>query len=91
MSWLQQHAAAPFTVNAMQAMLVTDSRDEVEFHKSLRNLRRHAMLHCIYRDINGRATLDEIVGGMLGFRGMVGSSFLRNIFRIAEPNAPFAV
>ena len=61
MSWLQQHAAAPFTVDAMQAMLVTDSRDEVEFHRRLRNLRRHAMMHCIFRDINGLATLDEIV------------------------------
>ena len=45
----------------MQAMLLTDSADVVQFHASLRNLRRHAMLHCIYRDINGLADLNETV------------------------------
>lgn len=42
-------------------MLVTDSVDDAQFHSSLRNLRRHVMLHSIFRDINGLATLDEVV------------------------------
>ena len=45
----------------MRSNLLTDSADEAEFHASLRNLRRHAMLHSIFRDINGLASLDEIV------------------------------
>ena len=45
----------------MRAMLSTDSTDEAQFHASLRMLRRQAMLHSIFRDINGLATLDEIV------------------------------
>ena len=45
----------------MQDMLLTDSADDAQFHASLRKLRRHAMLHCIYRDINGLADLDETV------------------------------
>ena len=57
--WLQQHAASPFATAAMQAMLMTDSADERQFHASLRDLRRHAMLQCIFRDINGLADLDE--------------------------------
>ncbi len=43
----------------MQAMLLTDNTDERQFHASLRNLRRHTMLLCIFRDINGLADLDE--------------------------------
>ena len=60
-AWLHEHVAKPFQAEAMRAMLLTDSPDDVQFHASLRNLRRHAMLHCIFRDINGLATLDEIV------------------------------
>ncbi len=45
----------------MRAMLLTDSADEAEFHASLRKLRRHTMLHTIFRDINGLTELDEIV------------------------------
>ena len=60
-SWLQQHCVEPLSANSMRAMLLTDSVDEAQFHASLRNLRRHAMLHSIFRDINGLATLDEIV------------------------------
>ena len=59
--WLQQHAAEPLSANAMRTMLLRDSADDAQFHASLRNLRRHAMLHSIFRDINGLATLDEIV------------------------------
>ena len=40
-------------------MLLTDSNDDGRFHASLRHLRRHAMLHSIFRDINGLATLNE--------------------------------
>jgi len=58
-SWLLQHAANPLARPAMQAMLLTDSTDDRQFHASLRNLRRHAMLLCIFRDINGLAELDE--------------------------------
>ncbi len=42
-------------------MLLTDSADEAKFHASLRNLRRHIMLHNIFRDINGLAALDEVL------------------------------
>ena len=59
--WLAQNAAEPLSVHAMRSMLLTDSADDAQFHASLRNLRRHAMLHTIFRDINGLATLDEIV------------------------------
>ena len=59
--WLQQHAAEPLSANAMRTMLLTDSADDAQFHASLRKLRRHAMLHSILRDINGLATLDEIL------------------------------
>jgi [glutamine synthetase] adenylyltransferase / [glutamine synthetase]-adenylyl-L-tyrosine phosphorylase len=59
--WLQKNAAGPLTADSMRAMLVTDSDNEAEFHARLRNLRRHAMLQSIFRDINGLATLDEIV------------------------------
>ncbi len=58
-AWLQLHAASPLASAAMQAMLLTDSADDRQFHASLRNLRRHAMLQCIFRDINGLADLDE--------------------------------
>ena len=40
-------------------MLLADSTDDAQFHASLRNLRRHAMLQCIFRDINGLADLNE--------------------------------
>ena len=42
-------------------MLPMDSPNDAQFHASLRNLRRHAMLHGIFRDINGLATLDEVL------------------------------
>ena len=58
-TWLRQNAAKPLPIPMMRAMLLTDSADDVRFHASLRKLRRHAMLHCIYRDINGLADLDE--------------------------------
>ena len=59
--WLQENAPAPLPAHAMRRMLLTDSADEAEFHASLRNLRRHTMLHSIFRDINRLAGLDEIV------------------------------
>ena len=59
--WLQEHAAKAVSVSDMQSLLLTDSADEAEFHRSLRNLRRRVMLHTIFRDINGLATLDEVL------------------------------
>ncbi len=47
------------SVTAMRSMLLADSTDDAQFHASLRNLRRHAMLQCIFRDINGLADLNE--------------------------------
>jgi glutamate-ammonia-ligase adenylyltransferase len=59
--WLRQNGESPLSAVAMQSMLLTDTTDDVQFHASLRNLRRHAMLHTIYRDISGLAGFDEIV------------------------------
>ncbi len=61
MSWLQQNATVAFSASAMKSMLLTDNANDAQFHASLRNLRRHTMLHCIFRDINGLASLDETV------------------------------
>ena len=60
-AWLLKQAEGPLSADLMRSNLLTDSADEAEFHASLRNLRRHAMLHSIFRDINGLASLDEIV------------------------------
>ena len=60
-AWLLKQAEGPLSADMMRSNLLTDSADEAEFHASLRNLRRHAMLHSIFRDINGLASLDEIV------------------------------
>lgn len=45
----------------METMLDIETVDESAFQKRLRDLRSLAMLHGIFRDINGLATLDEVL------------------------------
>ncbi|MBL0123410.1 MAG: bifunctional [glutamate--ammonia ligase]-adenylyl-L-tyrosine phosphorylase/[glutamate--ammonia-ligase] adenylyltransferase [Betaproteobacteria bacterium] len=62
---ISEGIAVPLSAETMLAWLngdKGDERDEAAFHARLRSLRRYAMVHTIFRDINGLGTFAEVVG-----------------------------
>ena len=57
---IRDGAARPLTAEAMRLWL-GDEPDEAAFHARLRTLRRYAMVHTIFRDINGLGNFAEVV------------------------------
>ena len=62
--WLRAEGNAPFDVAASSAELLPGADAPVEaFDAQLRVLRRRAMAHILFRDLNGLAQLDEALAG----------------------------
>jgi len=59
---LRETAGRALSAEDLESLLeAADGNDEAAFHASLRALRRYAMVHGIFRDINGLAPLAEVV------------------------------
>ena len=60
---LESGVAAPLSVLGMRQWLnaIENETDEAQLHARLRGLRRYAMVHTIFRDINGLAPFAEVV------------------------------
>ena len=55
---------APFGADEMRARLAADAASDAELMRALRDLRKRVMLRVIARDLNGLATLDEVMATM---------------------------
>ncbi len=61
-NWLATHGHGAFDVPAVSAELLPGREADVEvFDAQLRALRRRAMAHVLFRDLNGLAGLDEVL------------------------------
>ncbi|MEO8101473.1 MAG: bifunctional [glutamate--ammonia ligase]-adenylyl-L-tyrosine phosphorylase/[glutamate--ammonia-ligase] adenylyltransferase [Betaproteobacteria bacterium] len=58
---LREGFALPLSAGAMR-MWLGDEADEAALHARLRSLRRYAMVHTIFRDINALGSFAEVVG-----------------------------
>ena len=61
---IRDAVARPLSADAMRSWLrdgLSDEPDEVAFHARLRLLRRYAMVHTIFRDINAIGSFAEVV------------------------------
>jgi glutamate-ammonia-ligase adenylyltransferase len=63
-AWLADQSHAPFDVAAAATALLPGADASIDsFDAQLRALRRRAMAHILFRDINGLAPLDEALAG----------------------------
>ncbi len=96
--WLRAQAHAPFDAVAAAAGLLPGPDAGIEaFDAGLRALRRRAMAHLLYRDLNGLATLDEALAGFTQLaRVTIRAAVDRHVrdcaarFGVGEPTLPQA-
>ena len=96
---LQRSHGEPLSAARQQAWLdgPAAGADEIEFHATLRGLRRYTMVHTIFRDINGLADLSEVVETVSTLADVTVAASQRfhtravaERFAVAEPDADAA-